>query len=78
MLSIMFIDFIDRHFDSFKSNTNPIVVIFTVIFWITFTLLFLILDAWFITIELIIFIIYTLVITIKDKIKSIKEKKSNE
>lgn len=78
MLSIMFIDFIDRHFDDFKSSTNPIVVIFTVIFWITFTLLFLILDAWFITIELIIFIIYTLVITIKDKIKSIKEKKSNE
>lgn len=78
MLSIMFIDFIDRHFDSFKSSTNPIVVIFTVLFWAIFTLLFLILDAWFITIELIIFVIYTLVITIKDKIKSIKEKKSNE
>lgn len=78
MLSILFIDFIDRHFDSFKSNTNPIVVIFTVLFWAIFTLLFLILDAWFITIELIIFVIYTLVITIKDKIKSIKEKKSNE
>ena len=78
MLSIMFIDFIDRHFDGFKSSTNPIIVIFTIIFWITFTLLFLILDAWFITIELIIFIIYTLVITIEDKIKSKKEKKSNE
>ena len=78
MLSIMFIDFIDIYFYSFKSITNTIIVIFTVIFWITFTLLFLILDAWFITIELIIFIIYTLVITIKDKIKSIKEKKSNE